>query len=253
MDTTPTSPPRRLHPAWWALLAGGVVLLVAFLPVLWAMWQTPPAAAVPTAVAGTPWDIERRDGNATRVFGLDLPGATLADARRHWGDGLSLALMASRGQPPVLEAYVETVQVGGVAGRLLFTADAAPQDLQRWRDAASKEAPVSADTRRITLGAEHRDEALRTPLLGIGFIPAAQLDAATLRQRFGEPAEIIRPEGQPLEHWLYPAQGLTIVLDTKGRELLQYVAPADFERRLRVPLVNATAAPAAKPASGPPG
>lgn len=235
------------------MLAGLAVLLVAFLPVLWAMWKTPPAAAVPVAAAGTPWAIEPRAGQGIRVFGLDLPGATLDDVRRRWGDDLSLALMATRGQPPVLEAYVETVQAGGVAGRLLFTADAAPQDLQRWREAAPKEEPVSADTRRITLSAPHRDEALRTPLLGIGFIPAAQLDAAMLRQRFGEPAQVVRPEGQPLEHWLYPAQGLAIVLDAKGRELLQYVAPADFERRLRAPLLSPSAAPAAWPASGQPG
>jgi hypothetical protein len=252
MGTTSTAPTRRLHPAWWALLAGLVVLLVAFLPVLWAMWKTPPAGALAVPVAGTPWDIESRAGQGTRVFGLDLPGTTLADVRQRWGDDLRLALMATRGQPPALEAYVESVQAGGVAGRLLFTADAAPQDLQRWRDAAPKEEPVSADTRRITLTAAHRDEALRTPLLGIGFIPAAQLDSPMLRQRFGAPAQVISPPGQPLEHWLYPALGLAIVLDAKGRELLQYVAPADFERLLRAPLLSPSA-PASTPASGPPG
>jgi hypothetical protein len=116
----------------------------------------------------------------------------------------------------------------------------------RWRDHAAKEEPVSADTRRIALRADDRTEALRSPIVGIGFIPAAQLDGETLRQRFGEPAQRIG-DGAQVEHWLYPERGLAIALDAKGRELLQYVAPADFERRLRAPLLKAL------PPAGPPG
>jgi hypothetical protein len=43
---------------------------------------------------------------------------------------------------------------------------------------------------------------------------------------------------------MYPAQGLAVVLDSQGREVLQYVAPADFDRRLRAPLIAAGATPA---------
>lgn len=250
MNSNAKPSPQGLHPAWIALLAGLAVLAIAFLPVLWAMWKTPQTAPAGARVTGpgAPWAIERLPDGGTRVFALRLPGATLADARATWGDDLHLALMATRGEPPVLEATVETVVLGGVGGRLLFTAEATPQALERWRGNAAREAPVSADTRRIALRGEDRDEALRAPLVGIGFIPTAQLDASVLRTRFGEPAEVLRA-GQPVEHWLYPAQGLAIVLDAQGRELLQYVAPADFERRLRAPLIK----PTSTPASGPPG
>lgn len=252
MDIHAPPAPRRLHPAWIALLAGFVVLVVAFLPVLWAMWKTPPGPAAPGGSGpGAPWAIERLPDGATRVFALRLPGATLADVRATWGDNLQIALMATRGAAPVLEGSVETVVVGGVGGRLLFTAAAAPQDLQRWRERSPKEEPVSAETRRIVLRGEDRADAWRAPLVGIGFIPTAQLDATMLRQRFGAPSEVLGA-GQPIEHWLYPAQGLAIVLDTQGRELLQYVAPADFERRLRAPLLSPSA-PASSPASGLPG
>jgi hypothetical protein len=73
------------------------------------------------------------------------------------------------------------------------------------------------------------------PLAGIGFIPSAQLDAAMLQARFGEPAERIAG-GERRQHWLYPAIGMAVALDRDGRDLLQYVAPADFERRLAAPL-----------------
>lgn len=251
MEPTAAAPSKRLHPAWIALGAGLVVLILAFLPVLWAMWRMPPVPAGGAVGSGTPWAIERLGGGASRVFGLRLPGATLADARATWGNDLQVALMASRGQAPLLEATVESAVVGGIGGRLLFTADADAATVARWRDAAARRETVSAETQRFTLRPEDRDEALRAPLAGVGFIPAAQLDAAALRARFGPPAQVL-PAGAQAEHWLYPELGLAVLLDAKGRELLQYVAPADFERRLRAPLLS-PAAPASSPASGPPG
>lgn len=251
--TAPSAERRPPHPMWLALLAGLAVLLVAFLPALWTMWRTPPAASggAGADAADAPWGVQTPAAGVSRVFGLPLPGATLADAQARWGAELQLALMASRGQAPVLEASVERATLGGVVGRLIFSADAAPEDLRRWREASAKEVPISADTRQVTLRADDAAAALRAPLVAIGFIPAAQLDAATLRQRFGAPAEV-RREGEAVEHWLYPDRGLAIVLDPKGRELLQYVAPADFERRLRAPLLSAPGA-ASAPAAGPPG
>jgi hypothetical protein len=231
------------HPAILALCAGLVVLVLALAPTLWQMATLPPRDAATAALErASPWALPPLPDRAVRVAGLSLPGATLGDARAAWGDELQIALMATRGQPAVLEATVESARFGPVNGRLLFTARADAQSLQRWRDQAAKEAPVSADTRRIALRAQDRDDALRSPIVGIGFIPAAQLDADTLRQRFGEPSEKFGA-GEPVEHWLYPERGLAIVLDHKGRELLQYVALADFDERLRLPLLHALQPP----------
>ena len=48
-------------------------------------------------------------------------------------------------------------------------------------------------------------------------------------------ADALRRRAEALEHFLYPDKGLDLVLDSKGKEVLQYVAPADFAR-LRAPL-----------------
>lgn len=253
-DRSAPRPARpTLHPIWLALLAGLAVLLVAFAPTLWTLWRAPPPmpGSGPALAADAPWAIELPSGGGSRIFGLQLPGSTLAEARARWGEDLQLGLMASRGEPPVLEATVESAQVGGVAGRLLFTAEATAAELLRWRAQSPREEAVSAETRRIALRGDDARAALGAPLVGIGFIPAAQLDAETLRQRFGEPAEV-RRQGEAVEHWLYPRLGLAVVLDAKGRELLQYVAPADFERRLRAPLLSAPGS-ASAPAAGRPG
>jgi hypothetical protein len=236
----------RLHPAWIASLAALAVLLVAFAPTLWRTFNAPPVAQPATVSQGLPWAVDHLPGGGTRVFGLNLPGSTLNDAHAAWGDELQLAMMASRDEAASLEAYVENYRSGPVTGRLILSAEVPHKTLTRWRDHAAKEEPVSAQTRRIALRAEDRTEALRSPIVGIGFIPTAQLDAPTLRQRFGEPAQRVG-DGTPIEHWLYPERGLAIALDAKGRELLQYVSPAEFDRRLRAPLLKAL------PAAGPPG
>jgi hypothetical protein len=146
--------------------------------------------------------------------------------------------MASRGEPPVLEAYVERASPGGVGGRLVMSAAATPEQLARWQARAVKDELVSAQTRRYALSAADRDEVLGRPLSALAFIPSAQLDEQILRQRFGEPSEVIS-ESAGLQHWLYPQRGLAVALDAKGRELLQYVPPAQFKQRLRDPLLRA--------------
>ncbi|MFY9514641.1 MAG: hypothetical protein WAQ05_27045, partial [Rubrivivax sp.] len=108
------------------------------------------------------------------------------------------------------------------------------------REAAARSEQVDADARRWRLRAADIAALADTPLAGLSFIVAVNLDAATLQQRFGPPAERWR-QGERLEHWLYPERGLAVLLDAQGKEVLQVAAPADFERRLRAPLLQAGA------------
>jgi hypothetical protein len=225
-----------------ALAAGGASLLIAFAPVLWQMFgpqDRAPAAATP--VEGAPWQVQLPMPGRSRVFGLDLPGSTLGEARQRWGEDLKLALMAGRDGSLALEGYLERFETGGVGGRLLLAFEpGAPA--ARWRETLPG-VPIESGGRRHALGEAAIADLAARPLVGLSFIPAAQLDAQVLTARFGAPAERLAG-GDRLEHWLYPALGLAVVLDAEGRELLQYVAPADFEVRLAAPLRAVPAASA---------
>lgn len=239
----PAAPASRFGrgPALIALAAGVASLLIAFAPTLWHWLAGKPGPSAPAQ--GTPWQVELPRPGASRVFGLGLPGSTLADARGRWGDELSAALMAPRDGPLVLEAYVERFDAGGIGGRLLLTFEVSAGTLARWRETLPGE-PVESGRRHALNEAAWADLA-GAPLVGLGFIPAAQLDAAILQGRFGVPAERLATGGR-LEHWLYPDRGLAVALDDQGRELLQYVAPSEFEARLVVPL-RAASGPGAPP------
>lgn len=241
---------KSRSPFVWALLAGLAVLVAAFVPVAWQMLHPQPAARALFDLPA-PWQVERSPEGAVKAFGLRLPGATLADAVSLWGDDLQVGVIASRGQPAALEAYTDRWTGGGVTGKLVLATDASDAQLQRWQERSPKREPIDGQAQRWHLRGEDRDDALRSAVTGLSFLPSMKLDADTLRSRFGAPAETVAGEGKT-QHWLYPVQGLAIARDeSSGRAVLQVVAPADFDRRLRAPLRAAVSPAAAGPAAGP--
>lgn len=233
-------------PLAWAVLAGLAVLVAAFAPVVLQMLR-PRAVAPQAGSLAAPWQIERGAQGELHAFGLRLPGSTLNDALQHWGDDLRVAMIESRAQPAALEAYTDRWSGGGVDGRLVLASDATAASVERWRSRAVRRETIDAQAQRWQLHPDDRAEAMRSAVAGLSFLPASRVDAATLLARFGAAAEVLPGEGRT-RHWLYPGRGLVISWDEgSGRAVLQVVAPADFERRLRAPLLAAARAAADLP------
>lgn len=223
-------------PLAWAASAGLLVLLLALAPVWLQMMQPRPQGQALPGDLPAPWAIDRTADGAIRAFGLRLPGATLADAFKRWGDDLQVAVIESSGQGPALEAYTDRWTGGGIVGKLILATDARPDDLARWRERSPRRQMVDAQAQRWSLHHDDLGQAQRSAIIGLSFLPASRLDAGLLSARFGLPAEDIAGEGT-VRHWLYPDRGLAISWDSaSGKSVLQVVAVADFERRLRAPL-----------------
>jgi hypothetical protein len=210
------------------------------------------SASAPASQPGMPWDITALPGGASQLWGskgLRLSpeagqASTLGDLQRLWPIEVQMAIVAAPGEDGALEAFVDPAQLGFVAGKLVVTAALDARTIAGMRVRSSKVAFMDSTTRRFTLASSDVATALQAPIGSVSLIPQAQLDAATVVQRFGEPAQrIMRGEGDAaVEHLLYPAKGLDVVVSAKGKELLQYVAPAQFER-LSKPLQAASSAP----------
>ena len=95
-------------------------------------------------------------------------------------------------------------------------------------DRAPDASALQSGARRLDLAAGDRQAAMAWPITAITFIPSVNLDPEAVLARFGEP--VSRVTSGDTEHLLYPARGLDVLVDPKGRELLQYVAPAEFSR-----------------------
>ncbi|MEY4752883.1 MAG: hypothetical protein RJA44_558 [Pseudomonadota bacterium] len=227
------------HPALATMLLA-LTLLVAALawPLLVSRPQNGGAAAQHHEL---PWQIEPQPQGGSRVFGLEPGRTSLREARERWGDDLQIAILTARGEAGALEAAVDNFRAGFVTGKLILSFETQPATLAQWRERALKREVIEGSTTlRERLHPDDLTAALPLPLVGLTFIPSVHLDADTVRQRFGEPAGRHALGAQ--QHWLYPERGLAVTLDPQGRELLQYVAPREFEARLMRPLLRAAAA-----------
>lgn len=237
------------HPIWLALGAGALVLLAALVMPLWHMWRAPgPAAALPASAAeqGLPWQVQALGEGRSRVFGLVLGQSRLADAETRFGDALQLGLVARAGEIGVLEALVDPMAAGFVSGRLVIGFDVPATVLERWRSRPADHAPMAGGVRRFSLTAQDRDEARTMPIASLTFVPAVRLSEDDVRQRFGAPDQVhgLADQAKVL---LYPERGLAVTVQAGSRGLLQYVAPAQFEARLRAPLLATPAAARSAP------
>jgi hypothetical protein len=197
--------------------------------------------------AGLPWQVKADGAGQAEVFGL-VPGrSTLAEVQQRFPDDLNVGLIVPNGQAPALEAFVDSFRAGFITGKLVLAFEADPGWAQRARERAPKNVVGEGGrSRRYTLAADDAETARRSVLVAMAFLPSARLDEPTVVQRFGGQAERhTGPAGET--QLLYSALGVAVALPpTTGegadaKAVIQYVAPREFEARLRAPLQAASA------------
>lgn len=183
-----------------------------------------------------PWQIIIQPDGKSRVFGITLGDTRLLDARDTLGSDFELALFEGKDKHLTLEAYFKEVTRGGLSGKLIPVLQAEQSELEAMRSRAVKRRVLDSGAVRYTLTSQDYRNATLLKISGLNYIPYINLDEEIVRRRFGEPAQRIVVD-EARQHWLYPAKGLDLLLDTKGKELLQYVIPEDFDQ-LREPLLK---------------
>ncbi|MGD2111857.1 MAG: hypothetical protein PVI50_00615 [Gammaproteobacteria bacterium] len=174
-------------------------------------------------VTGLPWQIERLPGGSTRVFGITLGQTTLEEAVGRLGKDVELAIIAAPQESGTLEAYYRHYAAGPVTGSLILVLDIAGEMLSGLRARGLRD----SGTRRYLLHPDDLPVAYAAKVKVITFLPTLNLDEAIARARFGTPAEILTADDRQ-QHWLYPDQGLVLLLDAQGRDLLQYLAQREY-------------------------
>jgi hypothetical protein len=194
----------------------------------------PPRTSEP--VENLPWQIETLPNGGSKVFGLTLAQSTLGEARQRFGNDMELAVIASPGELGALEAFYIHFTAGVLGGKMILVAMLEQTEVERMRERALKFEFMDSNTRKYLLHPDDLALAYQAPIGSITFISDAHFDADTAVKRFGEPEVRIR-SSEHMEHFLYPQKGLDLLLDAKGKEVLQYIAPRQFAR-LRAPLVK---------------
>jgi hypothetical protein len=200
-----------------------IALLIAILVILGQMFFPGHEEGSNQPVTGLPWQIEILPGGDTRVFGITLGHTTFGEALEQLGNDMDLAIIAAPNEAGALEAYYSRYSAGPITGKLILVLDITPDVLAPMRERAFQ----NSGTRRYHLHPDDLPVAYRTPVKAISFLPSFNLDKEIVQFRFGAPAEIIQVQTQQ-EHFLYPDKGLDLILNTDGKDVLQYLSPDEF-------------------------
>jgi len=205
-----------MRKALFLLVFGIAVLLGLFL-------LTPrPAQRVLTDL---PWQITTFDDGTSRALGVRLGRDRLKDVIARYGDPEGLSLFESQNAHRSLEAYFGTIHLGPLAGKLVVRLKAPAADLAALAASAVGVEGTWEGDRRLLLGdADKRAQADRT-VKGLSYIPNwSKMTPKFLKARLGAPARTERI-GPSRERWLYPDKGLSVVVDSQGKEVFEYKAP----------------------------
>jgi hypothetical protein len=219
------------------LIVFALVVLALALPLFW-MPKTLPEGFD----RNLPWQITLDASGNSEVFGLTPGKSRLADARALFGDDFDVAVIAASNQVGELEVDYAQRSFGPLLARLILTLEVSSEEIEAMRGRALKREYKEGSNKKFTLHPEDHARAEEAVIRAISLIPSARLEEETITRLFGKAAQTL-PEGENLTHYLYPDKGLDIIIDEKGRDILQYVAPADFAAYILAPLEKATSAP----------
>ena len=203
----------------------GAGLLAGVLGALFVLSPPPPRER--PAIEDLPWRVALPGDGTSRVLGLDLGEATLADAVARYGppDGAGL-FQGPRGRS--LEAYFSTVRLAGLEGRLVLTLAAAPEELEGATARAVGAERVASGATRFTLSPDDKARLAGRRIAAISYLPRYKgLEPAFFRERLGEPAAWRQADDRSVQ-WLYPELGLSLLLSGADGAVFEYVPPRDF-------------------------
>ena len=210
-----------------ALITLGLVVAVAA-----GVWLLPrnPAGIDGERRTDLPWQITPLQDGTSRVIGLHLGTATLADAIARCGEPESVALFISPDARRSLEVYFGTVRFGPFDAKIIVTLEACDDLLDTLAaNAVGREGTRDGDT-KLLLAESDKAGLVGQRLSGITYIPAyggLEADFFRDRERLGEPARWRRVNDHAVS-WFYPELGLSLLIDAEGKEAFEYVAPRDF-------------------------
>jgi hypothetical protein len=208
----------------WIWIA--VVLLLTGLVIF---FVTPPADHEQTMQrTDLPWLVTVEPDGSSRVFDLHIGTSTLKDAIAKFGNPEAVALYIRESGTRDLETYFGTVSMGPLKAKIILNLLVDGKRLDEFEANAIKQEFSAEGDKKLLLDSEDKQSLGDARIAGITYIPTYKgLEADFFRERFGEPAAW-KVEDEEHVQWFYPDIGLTLLMSTEGREILQYRMPRDF-------------------------
>ena len=209
-----------------------VTLLIVFVLSLSGYWfyynMTTPQAHSNIRVKNLPWQITIVDDHTLHVLDLDVGKSTLGDAVKILKSEYNMAWFENQDNSISLEAYFIRVSMSGLRAKVLLELNA--DDLDNAYLMKNSGKPEIQSSRTIKYPIDDLAETFSQRVIkSLTYIPKANVDAELLKSKFGSAEEVMALDDNTV-FWLYPSRGLVISISKKGKEIMQYVPLADFQR-----------------------
>ncbi len=203
------------------------LILICLCLIIWQVFQPPTdnkEMAIPKH--GLPWEIKQLENGYSQIFGLTIEKNTFADAVKLLGNDYELAIMASKNEGGSLELFYKRFNTGSFIGKLLLIGDQTEQRIETLKTQAIERKHLETGATKFVLD-NQSTEILSSTIKRIIFFPTVRLTSEMIEGRFGVADETTIVD-ENSTYYFYPQQGLAIVINKKGKDLLQYVRPSSF-------------------------
>lgn len=195
-----------------------------------------PSGREPTTGNGeVPWNVTIDSEGYSQVFGIAVGRSTVAEVVKRIREPAEVSMFVSPEGTHAVEVYFDRTALGEFSAKVVLSVALDEATMKEMYERGLRISSLGGSVRKVAL---HPDDLARVnaaPIASLTYLPSANLDAQIIRKRFGEPARVMKERDSGLVHWLYPAIGLDLVMNEKGKEVLLYVKPSEFDQ-LMAPL-----------------
>lgn len=175
-----------------------------------------------------PWEIHFLADGKMEVLGITLGKTRLGQVREFLDREFELGLYVKEEKRATLEAYFSSIRLAGLSAKMILELDIHNQPWQRWVASAAKAKSIPGHEIKYSLSSEDFRDALDLAVRKIVYIPTSNLDEEVINKRFGIPYQTIKVS-DTVRYFMYPHKGLAIRIDDKGKEMLRYIHPDNFD------------------------
>lgn len=207
------------------LIVGITVMAVILGLALWL--HSNPGGMRSQQFSDLPWQIKVLDPQRTRALGVTLGETTMADLMQRLPVP-DIRLFVDADGSRSVEAYYVNARIPPFEANLILRPDLDAAALDRIEAETTSERPMPSGARRYGLSDDALTSLGDVPIVEMSYIPRARWTEDLLIERFGEPRDRLRVDADH-SYWLYPEDGLTILVPRRGRVLMHYVTRERWE------------------------
>lgn len=189
-------------------------------------------------IARLPWEVSTNAQGRLRVFGFTLGETTLGEVRKVLGEEGTINLFAHPGTDNgyAVEAFFDQIYLSRLRASFVIALEADQHTLEAMYERGLRISQLGSGAKKVQLAPADVAALVQAPIRGITYLPWSSLDADTVANRFGKPAQTLTEEAG-VTHWLYPEKGMDIGRDSAGGIVIQYIDPRAFADLMR-PLLD---------------